>query len=86
MGIGPLVLGAVLLIEGLLVAYYASPIILIGTDVDIRRDFVAAFGAQMFFLGAGLASSWLVRERSMGTIISVMASSRSSQRAFGPQA
>jgi hypothetical protein len=49
----PFITGAIVLIEGLVVITYSSPLSVNG--IGSMRSFVpAAFGAQLFFLGAGL--------------------------------
>jgi hypothetical protein len=49
----PAVIGAVVAIEGLVVAYYASPMIIHGVG-GVRGMWPAAFGAQLFLFGAAL--------------------------------
>ncbi|KQM12078.1 hypothetical protein AOA80_04500 [Methanomassiliicoccales archaeon RumEn M1] len=70
----PVLCGVAIVIEGLLISYFANPITILDLDMGVRRDFVAAFGVQLFFLGTGLISSWIFKERNtMGAVMSVIA-------------
>jgi hypothetical protein len=74
MSVVPMLCGGAILIEGLLISYFASPIQVLGVDVRIQQVFVAAFGAQLFFLGTGVVLSWIFKERdSTGVVFSVIA-------------
>lgn len=63
--------GAALLLEGLTVAYFAAPIYV--PDIGgIRNFYISAFGAQLFFIGAGIVILWLFRTRlSTGLLLSL---------------
>jgi hypothetical protein len=52
----PAVIGAAVALEGLVVAYYASPMVVTGLG-NVRGMWLAVFGAQLFMLGAGLAAA-----------------------------
>ena len=74
MSLTPMLCGIIILIEGLLILFAAAPIT-VGGDIDLPRILVAAFGAQLFFLGSMLASSQTFRERNtIGTSLGVMGS------------
>lgn len=53
-GLAPMVIGAVVAVEGLVAAYYASPMEISGVG-GVRGMWLAAFGAQLFLLGSALA-------------------------------
>lgn len=49
----PAAVGAAVAIEGAIIAYYASPMVVSGLG-NVRGMWLAIFGAQLFLLGAGL--------------------------------
>ena len=58
----PPLIGAVILVEGLVVAYFASPMYVHGFG-NIRNFYVSAFGAELFLIGASILTLWLFRSR-----------------------
>ncbi len=65
--------GAVILVEGLVVAYLAAPIIIQGVG-SVSGIYVSAFGAQLFLSGLGLLVIWAFRLRgSIGLLVSLAA-------------
>lgn len=67
----PLLGGVVVLVEGLIVAYLAAPIVI--RDVgSVQSFYISAFAAQLFLLGAGLVTLWLFRARcNIGLLVSL---------------
>jgi hypothetical protein len=51
----PIIIGAAVAVEGIVVAYYASPMVVSGIG-GVRGMWLAAFGAQLFFLGSALVT------------------------------
>lgn len=71
MSVMPMLCGTIVLVEGLLVLQAAAPIT-VGEEV-LPRTLVAAFGAQLFFLGSVMASTGPFGERkSFGTSLGIM--------------
>ncbi len=58
----PAVVGAIIAIEGIAVAFMAAPMNVEGIG-GVRSMWLAGFAAQLFFLGAGLITLHLFRER-----------------------
>ncbi|MDW5562329.1 MAG: hypothetical protein SA339_03810 [Methanomassiliicoccus sp.] len=58
----PLVIGGLVAVEGLVAAYYASPMVVRGTG-DVRTMWPAVFGAQLFLVGIGLIVARLFEGR-----------------------
>jgi hypothetical protein len=58
----PVMIGVIVAIEGLVAAYYASPMKISGLG-NVRGMWLAAFGAQLFFVGSALSAVRLFDHR-----------------------